>query len=88
MKAVFYGLRPAVVALVASAALSIFTAITLGGLSPHALLYFWTLPHISWRAILIGAIVFAVSRWRKSCIPSGSSASPARWDLSSTPRCP
>lgn len=48
VKAVFYGLRPAVVALVASAALSIFTAITLGGLSPHALLYFWTLPHISW----------------------------------------
>ena len=69
VKAVFYGLRPAVVALVASAALSIFTAITLGGLSPHALLYFWTLPHISWRAILIGVIVFAVSRWRKKLHP-------------------
>ena len=69
VKAVFYGLRPAVVALVASAALSIFTAITLGGLSPHALLYFWTLPHISWRAILIGVIVFAVRRWRKKLHP-------------------
>lgn len=69
VKAAFYGLRPAVVALVASAALSIFTTVALGGLSPHRLLYFRSLPHISWRAILIGVIVFAVSRWRKKLHP-------------------
>ena len=69
VKAALYGLRPAVVGLIAAAALSIFTSVALGGISPRALLYFRGMPSISWRAVLIVLIVFLISRWRKKLHP-------------------
>ena len=69
VKAALYGLRPAVVGLIASAALSIFLASALGGISTHMLLYLRGMPSISWRSILIIAIVFAVSRFKKKLHP-------------------
>lgn len=69
VKAALYGLRPAVVGLIAAAALSIILANILNGVSPQALFWPGTLPPISWHAVFIAAIVFGVSRWKKKLHP-------------------
>lgn len=69
VKAALYGLRPAVVGLIASAALSIFFTTALGGMKPDQVFYLRGLPPISWRAIMIIVIVFIISRFKKNLHP-------------------
>lgn len=69
VKAALYGLRPAVVGLIASAAFSVFLANALGGVSGQRLLTFHALPFISWRAVIIAGIVFAIQRWKQKWHP-------------------
>ncbi|MEM1483378.1 chromate transporter [Oscillospiraceae bacterium PP1C4] len=69
VKSVLSVLRPTVVGLIGSAAFAIFLSVVMGGMKARELLHLSALPPISWRAILITAIVFAISLWKKKLHP-------------------
>ena len=69
VKSALYGLRPAVVGLIASAALSIFSVNVLNGVDVRSLLSFHAMPSISYRALAIAVLVLILSRWKKKLHP-------------------
>ncbi len=66
VKAALYGLQPAVVGLIATAALSVFFTNVLGGISPRMLFYLHGMPFISYRSLAIVILITIASRvWKK-----------------------
>lgn len=69
VQAALYGLRPAVVGLIAAAALSILISSVANGAALEQLLSDFGSVSISWSALIIAAIVFAASRIKKKMHP-------------------
>lgn len=69
VKAVLTGVRPAVVGLIASAALSIFVVNIFHGVSLEGLLASHTLPAVNWRGLIIVATILVIARWKPKLHP-------------------
>lgn len=66
VEAAFYGIRPAVIGLVGSAALSVFLNSFIGLSNPGNLLFFQALPAMNWDSLVIMSIVLIISLlWKK-----------------------